>query len=462
MTESSARVLIVDDELEMARTLCDGLLDHDFEAVPVSSGKAALTLLSEQRFDALVTDLRMAEMDGLTLMAQARRSSPERPTLIMTAHGAIDSAIESIRQGAYHYLTKPFKLDELVIFLRRAIEDSRIRREADALRTTLRERFGRAALIGYSAPMRALFDTLERVATADVPLLIGGETGTGKGLFARVVHAESRRAGGPFVEVNCAALPESLLESELFGHEKGAFTGAARSRRGLFAQADGGTLFLDEIGEVPPSIQVKLLHVLEEGKVRPVGSDSVSRVDVRVLAATHRDLRQAVRAGKFREDLFYRLDVVSLELPPLRQRGEDIPFLTEHFLREYRSRHPQSPVQRFSAEAMRQLGSYSWPGNVRELSHVVERALVLSRGAEVQPDELPQALLQSTSSRPPIMQGQILPIRVVQRQYAAWALAECGGHRGRAAEKLGVDVKTLYNWLSDLRSEERSSDASNS
>jgi len=462
MTESSARVLIVDDELEMARTLCDGLNDQGFDALPVSSGRAALALLGEQRFDALVTDLRMAEMDGLTLMAQARRFAPERPTLIMTAHGAIDSAIESIRQGAYHYLTKPFKLDELVIFLRRAIEDSRLRREADALRTTLRERFGRSALIGYSAPMRSLFDTLERVATADVPLLIGGETGTGKGLFARVVHAESRRAGGPFVEVNCAALPESLLESELFGHEKGAFTGAARSRRGLFAQADGGTLFLDEIGEVPPSIQVKLLHVLEEGKVRPVGSDSVSRVDVRVLAATHRDLRQAVRAGKFREDLFYRLDVVSLELPPLRQRGEDIPFLTEHFLREQRSRHPQSPVQRFSTEAMRHLVGYSWPGNVRELSHVVERALVLSRGAEVQPDELPQALLQSTSSRPPIMQGQILPIRVVQRQYAAWALAECGGHRGRAAEKLGVDVKTLYNWLSDLRSEDRSGDTSSS
>lgn len=457
-TEPSPRVLIVDDELEMARTLCDGLADHGFDAVPASSGKAALALLSEQRFDALVTDLRMAEMDGLSLMARARKLAPERPTLIMTAHGAIDSAIESIRQGAYHYLTKPFKLDELVIFLRRAIEDSCLRREADTLRTTLRERFGRAALIGHSAPMRALFDTLERVAAADVSLLIGGETGTGKGLFARVVHAESRRAGGPFVEVNCAALPESLLESELFGHEKGAFTGAARTRRGLFAQADGGTLFLDEIGDVPPSIQVKLLHVLEEGKVRPVGSDQASRVDVRVVAATHRNLRQAVRTGGFREDLFYRLDVVALQLPPLRQRREDIPFLTEHFLREQRSRHPQSPVQRFSPEAMRALIAYDWPGNVRELAHVVERALVLSRRAEVQPDELPQALLQPGGGRPPILEGEILPIRVVQRRYAAWAVAECGGHRTRAAEKLGVDVKTLYNWLSEGRAEDKRED----
>jgi len=450
-TESSIRVLIVDDELEMAHTLCDGLCDRGFEAVAASSGRAALTLLLEQRFDALVTDLRMPEMDGLTLMSQARALCPERPTLIMTAHGAIDSAIESIRQGAYHYLTKPFPLDELVIFLQRAISDCRLRREADALRITLRERFGRAALIGHSAPMRTLFDMLERVAAADVPLLIGGETGTGKGLFARVVHAESRRSSGPFVEVNCAALPEGLLESELFGHEKGAFTGAARSRRGLFAQADGGTLFLDEIGDIPPSLQVKLLHVLEEGMVRPVGSDRASKIDVRLIAASHRDLRKSVREGLFREDLFYRIDVVSLQLPPLRERRDDIPFLTEHFLREQRSRHPYSPVVCFSPDAMKRLLEYDWPGNVRELSHVIERACVLSRTAEVQPEDLPPSLHQSGSSRVPILEGEILPIRAVQRRYAAWALSQCGGHRARTAEKLGVDVKTLYNWLHDAQ-----------
>ena len=453
-TDVSGRVLIVDDELEMAQTLCDGLCDCGFSAVAASSGRAALALLTEQHFDALVTDLRMPEMDGLTLMNKARGFAPDRPTLIMTAHGAIDSAIESIRQGAYHYLTKPFSIDELVIFLRRAIQDSRLRREADALRTTLRERFGRAALVGHSAPMRALFDTLERVAAADVPLLIGGETGTGKGLFARVVHAESRRASGPFVEVNCAALPEGLLESELFGHEKGSFTGAARSRRGLFAQADGGTLFLDEIGDIPPALQVKLLHVLEEGQVRPVGSDRATKIDVRVVAATHRDLRQSVRAGSFREDLFYRLDVVSLQLPPLRQRRDDIPLLTAHFLDEQRVRHPQSPVVRISHQAMKQLLEYEWPGNVRELSHVIERACVLSRGQEVQPEDLPPSLLCSEPNRTPFLEGEILPIRTVQRRYAAWALAQCAGHRARAAEKLGVDVKTLYNWLNDAHGED--------
>lgn len=452
-TEGSARVLIVDDELEMARTLCEGLADHGFDAVAAGSGRAALELLSEQHFDALVTDLRMPAMDGLALMAQARSLAPERPTLIMTAHGAIDSAIESIRQGAYHYFTKPFPLDELMVFLKRAIADSQLRREAAALRTSLRERFGRAALIGHSAPMRALFDTLERLAQSEVPLLLGGETGTGKGLFARVVHAESRRASGPFVSVNCSALPENLLESELFGHEKGAFTGAARSRRGLIAQAEGGTLFLDEIGDISPALQVKLLHVLEDGEVRPVGSDRGLKVSVRIIAATHRDLRKAVKEGGFREDLFYRLDVVSLQLPPLRQRREDIPFLIAHLLREQRARHPQSPVQCFSAEAMTRMLQHDWPGNVRELAHVIERALVLSRDREVQLHELPASLCQAELSQPPILEGEILPIRVVQRRYAAWALTQCGGHRGRAAERLGVDVKTLYNWLSDTRSE---------
>jgi two-component system response regulator HydG len=448
-TPKNPRVLIVDDEIEMARTLCDGLVDHGFDAVPASSGRQALVLWAEGPFAALVTDLRMAEMDGQSLLAQAKRLWPERPTLIMTAHGAIDSAIESIRQGAYHYLTKPFKLDELSIFLHRTIEESRLRRETDALRSTLRERFGRAALVGQSAAMRALIDTLERVAPSDVPLLLGGETGTGKGLLARVVHAESRRASGPFIEVNCAALPESLLESELFGHERGAFTGAARSRRGLFSQAEGGTLFLDEIGDVPPAIQAKLLHVLEEGKVRPLGADRPREVDVRIIAATHRDLRQAVRAGSFREDLLYRLDVVSLELPPLRQRREDIPFLIDHFLREGRPRHPQSPLLRFSPEAMAQLIAYHFPGNVRELAHVVERALVLARSSEVPLHELPPTVLSPDPSGLPLAEGEILPIRIVQRRYAAWVLQQCGGHRGRAAEKLGVDVKTLYNWLSD-------------
>jgi two-component system response regulator HydG len=371
----------------------------------------------------------------------------------MTAYGAIDSAIEAIRQGAYHYLTKPFKLDELVVFLRRALEEASTRREATVLRTILKERYGRRALIGQSPPLQAVLDALERVAETDVPLLLGGETGTGKGLFAHVVHLESKRNKGPFVSINCGALPESLLESELFGHEKGAFTGATQSRKGLFAEASGGTLFLDEIGEIPAALQVKLLHVLEQGTVRPVGSSRSRPVDVRVVAATNRDLRAAARAGSFREDLLYRLDVVSIVLPALRHRRQDIPLLVEHFLQEQRRRHPRSVVQRLAPEVMQRLLRHDWPGNVRELAHLIERLVVLGRNEQVAAHELPPNLLGKDQASTLAFEGEILPIRVLQRQYVGWALAQVGGHRGRAAEKLGVDVKTLYNWLGEERAE---------
>jgi two-component system response regulator HydG len=445
------RILVVDDELEMAQALCDGLQDYDFDAVAVGSSHKALTLLGQQSFDAVVTDLRMPELDGLSLLAQCRRLAPERPVLVMTAYGAIDSAVESIRQGASHYLTKPFKLDELVLFLKRALEEARVRREASELRTTLRQRYGRQALIGQSPSMLALLDALERVADTDVPLLIGGETGTGKGLFAHAVHLESARQRGPFVSVNCGALPESLLESELFGHEKGAFTGATHARKGLLAEAEGGTLFLDEIGDISPALQVKLLHVLERGEIRPVGASRAHKVDVRIIAATHRDLPAAVRAGTFREDLLYRLDVVSIVLPALRHRRQDIPLLVDHFLQEQRARHPKAVVQRFSPEAMQRLLHHDWPGNVRQLAHLVERLVVLGRTAEVTAEDVTVALGAPTKQLN--FEGEIVPIRVLQRQYAAWALAQVGGHRGRAAEKLGVDAKTLYNWLSEERAE---------
>lgn len=451
--ERKPRVLVVDDQLAMAETLCDGLLDHGFEAVAVGSGRKAAALLLREPFDALVTDLRMPDLDGISLLLQSRRAAPERPVLIMTAHGAIDSAIESIRQGAAHYLTKPFKLEELVVFLNRALDEARVRREASALRATLRERSGRMALIGQSPAMRPLFELLDRVAGADVPLLIGGETGTGKSLFARVVHAEGARAAGPFVSLNCGALPENLLESELFGHEKGAFTGAVQARKGLLAEADGGILFLDEIGDLTPALQVKLLHVLEEGLVRPLGANRPHKVNVRILAATHCDLREAVKAGRFREDLYYRLDVISVSLPALRNRREDIPLLVAHFLRELRGRHPQSPVRRVSREALQRLVEADWPGNVRELSHVLERVVVLGRSEEAGVADLPGSLGKTGTGPSFDLSGEILPIRTVQRRYAAWVLAQLGGHRGQAAEKLGVDVKTLYNWLSEDKAE---------
>jgi two-component system response regulator HydG len=450
-----ARVLIVDDELQMGETLADGLADRGYDAVAVASSAAALDLLRKDAFDALVTDLRMPEIDGLGLMAQARRVAPDLPVIVMTAYGAIDSAVESIRQGASHYLTKPFKLDELALFLDRVIDERRVRREATALREVLRDRFTESGLIGVSKAMRDVFDVVERVAGSDVPVLLLGETGTGKGLLARTLHAQSERAGGPFVTVNCAALPAPLLESELFGHVKGAFTGATQDRAGLVVESSGGTLFLDEIAEMSPALQAKLLDVLERRVVRSVGSARERAVDLRVLAATHRDLGERAAAGAFRDDLRYRLDVVSIELPPLRHRREDIPLFLAHFLREARGRHPGSLAERLSPEALARLTEHRWPGNVRELAHTVERAVLLARSAEIGVADLPPAMLAAGVADAPPFTREVLPVRELTRRYAVWALEQLGGHRTRTAERLGIDLKTLAKWLSEAEAGEK-------
>ncbi|HET8725362.1 MAG TPA: sigma-54 dependent transcriptional regulator [Anaeromyxobacteraceae bacterium] len=444
-TTPRPRVLVVDDNPEMARMLCDALSDG-YDARPESHGPRAVELLSTEGFDAVVTDLRMPGADGLDVLAASRATSADRPVIVMTAHSAVDTAVESIRRGAYHYLTKPFKVDELRLFLARALEEVRLRLEARALRGALRERLGTGQLLGSSRRIQAVLDVVERVAASTVPVLLTGETGTGKGLLARVIHAQSGRTG-PLVVVNCAALPDNLLESELFGHVRGAFTGAATSRPGLFAEASRGTLFLDEIGEMPLPLQAKLLRVLESGAVRPVGAEREIPVDVRIVAASNRDLAEASRAGSFREDLLYRLDVVRIELPPLRHRREDVVPLAQHFLAEARARHPGATVQRFSTAASDLLAAHDWPGNVRELQHVVERAVVLSRGDEVGPEDLPAWPGPSGEHGPATFEGPVVPVRQLQRRYAAWALEQCGGHRGRTAERLGVDAKTLARWL---------------
>jgi two-component system response regulator HydG len=302
--------------------------------------------------------------------------------------------------------------------------------------------------------MRGVSELVGRIAQAASPVLLTGETGTGKGLVARAIHATGTRASGRFVSVNCAALPENLLESELFGHVKGAFTGATANRGGLFSDADGGTLFLDEIGEMTHSLQAKLLHVLENGTVRPVGANQERRVDVRVVAATHRDLRERVAKGIFREDLLYRLDVLSIEIPPLRQRQEDIPVLLAHFLERASSQHPESPVRSFSKAALERLLDHRWPGNVRELEHLVERVVLLGRSTEVEPDELPRAVGRSSAAQV-TFQGEILPLREMQRRYAAWVFDSLGGRRMATAERLGVDIKTLGRLL---KAESESSD----
>ncbi len=443
------RVLVVDDEREMAEMVADGLRDRGYEATATASSEEAITRLEEDTFDALVTDLRMPRVDGLALLAEARRAAPDLPVIVMTAYGAIDSAIESIRRGASHYLTKPFKLEELALFLDRLLDERTVRREASALRAVLLDRPQQSGIIAASEAMRHVLEVIERMARTDVPVLLLGETGTGKGVFARLIHARSERASGPFVTINCAALPEPLLESELFGHVKGAFTGATRSRPGLVAESSGGTLFLDEIAEMSPALQTKLLDVLERRVVRAVGASRERAVFLRVIAATHRDLDERIAAGAFREDLRYRLDVVSIELPPLRHRREDIPLLLQHFLREARARHPGSPAERLAPEATARLLEHRWPGNVRELAYAVERMVLLARSAEITPADLPQAILVAKSGGP-VFGGRVMPVRELQRRYATWALEQLGGHRTRTAERLGIDMKTLAKWLSDV------------
>ena len=447
------RVLIVDDHLEMAETLAEGLAERGYDAASCASSTHAARRLEGEPFDALVTDLRMPDVDGMALLARSRAAAPERPVIVMTAYGAIDTAVQAIRQGAYHYLTKPFSVDELALFLDRALEDVRVRREARTLRAALRDEFRLDKLVASSAAMREVFEVATRVADAATPVLLVGETGTGKTALARAIHATSARAAAPFVAVNCAALPESLLESELFGHVRGAFTGATAARPGLFEEAHGGTLLLDEVGEMSPALQAKLLHVLESGDVRAVGANKERHVDVRVLAATHRDLRERARAGSFREDLLYRLDVVTIEIPALRHRLEEIPLLVDRLLAEHRSKHPRSPVEYLSKEAMAKLTTHSWPGNVRELAHAIERVVLFGRTAEAPVSDLPPTVTASVPrvaphQVPELQAGGVLRMREMQRRYAAWALEHFNGHRTRTAEALGVDNKTLAKWLS--------------
>jgi two-component system, NtrC family, response regulator HydG len=449
VSNSKPRILVVDDNLEMARTLSDGLCDHGFVAQAVGSGELAAEQLRAGHLDALVTDLRMPKVDGLDLLTLSRSLAPERPVIVMTAFSAIDTAVESIRQGAYHYLTKPFKTEELVLFLRRALDEFQVRREAATLKKALRDRFSTERILGSSAALSNVREIIGRVASVPVPVLILGETGTGKSLVAQAIHAESQRASGPLVIVNCAALPETLLESELFGYVKGAFTGAGTDRPGLFREADGGTLFLDEIGEMAPGLQAKLLHVIEHGTIRPVGSTKEKEIDVRIIAATHRNLREAVKAGTFREDLLYRLDVISLSVPSLRERREDLPELIAHFLKQAKTKYPNTVAEKLSREALDTLMAYDWPGNVRELAHVLEKMVLLGRSTVVGTEDVPPTIKNPNQQSVPEFQGEILPIRELQRRYASWALTQLGGHKGKAAEKLGIDAKTLWKWLNE-------------
>jgi two-component system, NtrC family, response regulator HydG len=443
---AKGRILVVDDHVEMGRMLQEPLTDEGYAVELATGGAEAIRLVRSRRFDALLCDLRMEEVDGFDVLAASRSVDPEVPVLLMTAFGNVESAVEAMRRGAWHYFTKPFRLDEVLIYLRRALEERRLRAENRVLRQAAAGRSGLGALVGRSAAMRGLYELIEHVAHSPAPVLLRGESGSGKELVARALHTEGARAAEPFVAVNCTALPHALLESELFGHVKGAFTGATTARRGLFVEADKGTLFLDEIGDMPSELQAKLLRVLEDGEVRSVGADASRTVDVRIVAATHQELEARVREGRFRADLFYRLNVVTLRIPPLRERREDIALLVEHFIARARARNPRSKVVGFAPEVVAALGAMPWPGNVRELENLVERLVVLVPRETV---ELAELRLHAPAASPEahplaLAQEGLWPLRQLESEYISWVVARCGGNKTRAAELLGIDVSTIH------------------
>ncbi|MBF0513123.1 MAG: sigma-54-dependent Fis family transcriptional regulator [Desulfovibrionaceae bacterium] len=443
-------LLVVDDDpghLAMLTTLIRG---WGYATEGAHSGEAAVETALRRPFDLILMDVRMAGISGIEALRAVKASNPAIPILIMTAYSTVESAVEALKAGAYDYLTKPLDFDVLRLSLARALEHAGLRKENEALRRELGQAEG-VGLIGASRAMRRVLDMVAMIAPSEATVLISGETGSGKELVARAIHKASARASGPLVAVNCAALAESLLESELFGHEKGAFTGAERRREGRFKQADGGTVFLDEIGEVSAAMQLRLLRVLQEREVVRVGGNETLPVDVRVLAATNRDLRALVADGRFRQDLYYRLNVVALHLPPLRERAGDIPLLAAHFLQKYGAKNKKN-VQGFTPAAMDCLLRHPWPGNVRELENAVERAVVLSTGAIAGERELPPELLAGVAVTAPAAQNPVgaaaaLPVMLLEDAEKIAVLAamrEAEGNKSQAARMLGVTRKTLH------------------
>lgn len=436
-----ARILIVDDQDMMRDSLAATLAREGHEVMAATDGQSGVSKLEGTRFDLVITDLKMPKMTGIELLAEVKRLRPDTPVIVMTAFATVQTAVEAMKLGAYHYIQKPFDADEVKILVERALEHSRLRFENQALRSMADS--GPRPMVGASEIMQEVRKKIELVAVRNATVLVRGESGTGKEVVARAIHLASERRDRPMLAVNCAALSENLLESELFGHEKGAFTGADRMRRGRFELADGGTLLLDEISEIAPGLQAKLLRVLQENQFERVGSSMTQQVDVRVIATTNRNLEEAVAAGKFRQDLYYRLNVVPIELPSLRNRVEDIPELSRHFLHLVAKRDKDS-FRHLEPEAIRVLQRYHWPGNVRELQNIIERAVVLEtapgviRAATIEPwlknGESATAAVQSLAGK---------PLADIEKQIILSTLTQFRGHRIKTATALGIGVRTL-------------------
>ena len=440
---ASPQVLVVDDDAVAADLLREVLTKEGYQVQTATKGSEAIQMGSRIPFDMVITDLKMPDVDGLEVVRSFREKSPQTIMIVITAFGSFETAIEAIQNGAYDYISKPFKIEDIKVTVQRALNQQQLVRENMFLPTDTADDLPLETVIGNSPKMLEIYKLVARVARTDTTVLIQGESGTGKELIARAIHTHSHRAEKPYIAVNCAALPEGLLETELFGHIKGAFTGAWTNKKGLFLEAEGGTCFLDEIGDITPSLQAKLLRVLQEHEVRPVGGTETIKVDVRILAATNKDLETLVKAGRFREDAFYRLHVVTINLPPLREHPEDIPLLANHFIKTA-CQHAKKSVSGICKEAMEILTSYHWPGNIRQLENVIERAVTLTTNNVLMPSDISEDLSSKEAGHPPYSSDALLTLEEMKRQYVEQILNQTGGNQSKAAEVLGINRKTLY------------------
>jgi DNA-binding NtrC family response regulator len=443
------KLLVVDDDPEMCSVLVDALESEGLFVTAIGDSQEGLNRIRQEEFDALITDLEMKGLKGLDLLEESRRVAPSTPVIIITAFGTIESAIQAMKMGAYDYLTKPFEIDELVLTVRKALETRSLKKEVARLKKEIEARYQFHNLIGKSPAMQKIYDLIERISDTSSNVLLTGESGTGKDLVAKAIHFNGVRKEGPFIAVNCAAIPETLLESELMGYKKGAFTDAKSDKKGLISEAHGGTLFLDEITEMSFILQAKLLRVIEEKKIRPLGDTNSYSVDLRVLSASNKNIPSMIQQGRFREDLYYRLKVIDIEIPPLRERKEDIPLLCQYFIRKFAG-ELNKKVSGLSDKALGLLMAHSWPGNVRELENALQRAITLSQHEAILPEDLPISLSQKG-------QGDLLEkgvqarysLEQFEKEYIIRILNEVGGNKTKAAEILGLDRKTISRKLQE-------------
>jgi len=453
----SEKILVVDDEAGMREFLQIMLEKMGFEVVASPSGEDAINRLENSHFDLIICDLKLPKIGGMEVLRKSKEINPEVPVIMITAFGSPESAVEAMKLGAYDYITKPFKLDEIQLVINKALEKARLLEENIQLRKELKTKYGFDQLVGLSEPMRRIYQLIRQIAPTNSNILISGESGTGKELVAKAIHYNSPRRSHPFLVVNCASIPETLLESELFGHTKGAFTGAYQARRGMFELAHKGTIFLDEIAEMPLSLQAKLLRVIEEKSFRRLGGEEEIRVDVRIITATNRDLEKEVEEGRFREDLYYRLNVIRIHLPPLRERKEDIPILARHFLEKYR-RALNKQIKKISQEAEEILLRYHWPGNVRELENTIERAVSLETGEVILPESLPEKIRSSSQEFIPSSWVQLpeeginleKALEEIEKKLLKEALIRTKGNKTKAAKLLGISFRSFRYRLAKL------------